>query len=226
MLLLMPCSVQFPFCLAFLKTALCGSACFLNSILPCMWLAAFHSWHHVIPLIFKDNNPTGGFWLCHFFYIFCMIILSTIYVQECIYAQFLYVQVVLLWMWVSVCYWLLYVHYIIGWVYLICDVHLYECYVITDILMSLFMSYNITIVRSLGTSRGFSKPRGGFLHTNLCTFLSFICKYRRCFRKSLNRGIFAKSPYWGGFIHTYKQTFHYFPTDTVVALLSPHKETL
>ena len=66
------------------------------------------------------------------------------YVQEWLYIQLKYVQMALLQLCVNVCCWLIYVQYVIDWVYLTYDVHLCEYHVITGILTSLFVSYNIT----------------------------------------------------------------------------------
>ena len=78
MLALLPvsCSIQLPFCLPFLETALCESAWFLFSSLHCLRILAFHFWHHIMLLAFNDDNTTGSFWLCCSFYILCMIIIS------------------------------------------------------------------------------------------------------------------------------------------------------
>ena len=86
-------------------------------------------------------------WVCQyllFHYSMCLAWIKylTIYIQEYIYIELLYVQLAQLWICILVCYWLLIVWYIIGWMYFIWDIHLCGYYVITDILMSMFMSYH------------------------------------------------------------------------------------
>ena len=87
-----------------------------------------------------NDYTTGSFYVIYSLYFACLKYL-TVYVQECIYMQLQYEHLAQLWMClhlvlVAIC--------VIGWAYFIYDMHMCRYYIITNIFMSLFVSYTIT----------------------------------------------------------------------------------
>ena len=121
------------------------SACFLFSSLPCVRLPAIYFWHHVMLPTFRYQSTTDNFWLHNLFCMLSPIIISEyICTRVHLYTFVICTDAAI----IGMCLCLLMVailQYVIGWVYLTCGVHLCKYYVISDILMSLFVScYIIT----------------------------------------------------------------------------------
>ena len=88
----------------------------------------------------SDDNTTVSFQLCYFFHMVGMLIITDyLCTREHLYRM-LYGQILLLCVCVLILYWLLIVQLVTGWVYFTCDMCLCGYHVITNILMSMFVS--------------------------------------------------------------------------------------
>ena len=100
-------------------------------------LLTFYFWHHVLLLALTDDNTTGSLYLCNLFYVFGVIMIYN-YISTWVHLHTIVIYTDDMVMNMSLC--LLFVHYVIGQAYFTINMHLCECHVITDVLLSLFMS--------------------------------------------------------------------------------------